>query len=132
MEFSCDEAVVRRLGEGQKKEYSRTLLTMAAGGFLQKKKGVFALGFLENNTKKRVKNVLEYEHHGRWITVAVSMVLIGCFVCLLGGRGNFLAGSGWNDSATTQNQGETGKAENQGKKEQGSGLLVIVVYRRHE
>lgn len=126
MEFSCDEAVVSRLGEEQKKEYSRTLLIVAAGGSLPKKKSVFLLGFLENNIKKRVKNVLEYEHHGKWVTTAVSMILIGCFVCFLSGRGNFLTGNGWKNSAAKQDQGKTDGSEGQ-RREEGSGLPVIVV-----
>lgn len=131
MEFSCDEAVMQRLGDEQKKAYSRTLLTMAAGGSLQNKKGVLALGFLEKNTKKRVRNVLEYERRGRWITTAVSMVLIGCFLCILGGRGRLLAGNGWGSSVATQERHQKDRMESHKEKdderEKGSGLPVIVV-----
>ena len=124
MEFSCDEAVVERLGEGQKKEYSRTLLTMAAGGFSQKEKGVFALGFLEKNTKGRIRNILEYEYRGKWTTMATSAVLVGCFVCFLGEGDILLAG---NESADMQELAVGTGNRNWKDDGKGQGMPVIVV-----
>lgn len=57
MEMSCDEAVIRRLGSKVKKEYSASLLNMAAGGRVVK--GI-PLAFGESDTGGRVKNVLRY------------------------------------------------------------------------
>ena len=58
MEMSCDEAVIRRLGSKVKKEYSASLLNMAAGGRIVK--GI-PLAFGESDTGGRVKNVLRYK-----------------------------------------------------------------------
>lgn len=99
MEFSCDEAVVKRLGKEQKKAYSTTLLNMAAGRLQSDKMGVIALGFLEKRTKKRVKNVLQYEGRKKWTTAVVSMALIGCFVCLLSERSTVQFSHAGGDSA---------------------------------
>lgn len=58
MEMSCDEAVIRKLGSKVKKEYSASLLNMAAGGRIVK--GI-PLAFGESDTGSRVKNVLHYK-----------------------------------------------------------------------
>lgn len=58
MEMSCDEAVIRRLGSKVKKEYSASLLSMAAGGRIIK--GI-PLAFGESDTGSRIKNVLRYK-----------------------------------------------------------------------
>lgn len=58
MEMSCDEAVIRRMGNGVKKEYSATLLNAASGK--QIVKGI-PLAFGESDTGSRIKNVLRYQ-----------------------------------------------------------------------
>lgn len=58
MEMSCDEAVIRRMGSGVKKEYSASLLNAASGK--QIVKGI-PLAFGESDTGSRIKNVLRYQ-----------------------------------------------------------------------
>lgn len=58
MEMSCDEAVIRRMGSGVKKEYSASLLNAASGR--QIVKGI-PLAFGESDTGSRIKNVLRYQ-----------------------------------------------------------------------
>ncbi len=58
MEMSCDEAVIRKIGSGVKKEYSTSLLSMATGRRIVS--GV-PLGFGEGDTGSRIKNVLRYK-----------------------------------------------------------------------
>ena len=58
MEMSCDEAVIRRMGSGVKKEYSASLLNAASGK--QIVMGI-PLAFGESDTGSRIKNVLRYQ-----------------------------------------------------------------------
>lgn len=57
MEMACDEAVIRRIGSGVKKEYSSSLLSLATGKHIVS--GV-PLAFGEGDTGGRIKNVLRY------------------------------------------------------------------------
>ncbi len=61
MEMSCDEAVIKRLGNDVKKDYSASLLTLATGRRIV---GSTPLAFGEGDTKGRVKNVLNYKKPG--------------------------------------------------------------------
>lgn len=71
MEMSCDEKVLELLGEEEKKEYSRTLLSLAAdipGGRMP-------LAFGENDVKSRVKHALRFKKPGRWAGVLAAAIL---------------------------------------------------------
>lgn len=78
MEMSCDESVIRRLGNDVKKEYSSTLLAMATG---RRRVGITPLAFGEGDTRGRIKNVLNYKRPAFWVIavviVAVAAVCIG-------------------------------------------------------
>ncbi len=67
MEMSCDEQVLKKLGPEIKKEYSASLLSMAAG-----RQVWYAgpLAFGEENIKMRIKNVLNYKKPAFWLTAA--------------------------------------------------------------
>lgn len=80
MEMSCDEAVIRRMGSGVKKEYSASLLNAASGK--QIVKGI-PLAFGESDTGSRIKNVLRYKKPaallvggGTVLGVALSLILL--------------------------------------------------------
>lgn len=72
MEMSCDEAVLRNLGTGIKKDYSTSLLHMA---LQQSGARMTTPAFGEGNVKSRIKNVLHYKKVG-------AGILAGC-VCLV-------------------------------------------------
>lgn len=72
MEMSCDEAVLRNLGTGIKKDYSTSLLHMA---LQQSGARMTTPAFGEGNVKSRIKNVLHYKKVG-------AGILAGC-VCLI-------------------------------------------------
>lgn len=78
MEMSCDEAVIRRLGNNVKKDYSASLLTLATGRRIV---SGTPLAFGEGDTKGRIKNVLNYRKPGFWVVLvsvlAVIFVVIG-------------------------------------------------------
>ncbi|MGN1148600.1 MAG: M56 family metallopeptidase [Lachnospiraceae bacterium] len=84
MEMSCDETVVRKLGEGIKKQYSQSLLNFAIG-----KNGmpVTPLPFGENSVKQRVKNILSYKKAKTWGCVAGAVVILIAGITLLTTRG---------------------------------------------
>lgn len=71
MEMSCDEAVIRRLGSGIKKEYSASLLKLATG------KPIFSgapLAFGEGDTGSRIRNVLKYKKPGAML-VGIAVIV---------------------------------------------------------
>ena len=72
MELSCDESVVKQMGSDIKKEYSSSLLSMSTG---RKIIGGSPIAFGENNTKGRIKNVLNYKKPKIWVAV-VSIIIV--------------------------------------------------------
>lgn len=76
MEMSCDEMVLRKLGDQIRCDYSDSLLAMAQGkGAI----GFTPLAFGEGDTGKRIKNVLNYKK------TTVQVVIISVFVVALAG-----------------------------------------------
>lgn len=74
MEMSCDEAVIKKMGNDVKKEYSSSLLALATGKRIV---GGIPLAFGEGDTKGRIKNVLNYKKPAFWvITVTLIAVVI--------------------------------------------------------
>lgn len=80
MEMSCDEAVIRKMGSGVKKEYSASLLNLATG---RKIVGGVPLAFGEGDTGSRIQNVLRYKKPAiallciaAVVTAVVGVVLI--------------------------------------------------------
>lgn len=78
MEMSCDESVIKQLGNGIKREYSSSLLSLSTG---KKIIGGSPLAFGENNTKSRIKNVLTYKKPTFWVlfitVIAVVIIAVG-------------------------------------------------------
>ena len=70
--MSCDEKVIGSLENGGKQYYSRTLLLFAMGN----KKMAGPLYFGENNTEKRIKNVLKYRKAGIAAAVLGGVLLV--------------------------------------------------------
>lgn len=79
MEMSCDEQVLKELGEGGKKSYSLALLHAAE----QRSGLLLPLAFGESHTRSRIKNVLNYRKPGFWITVAAVVVIVAAGVGLM-------------------------------------------------
>ena len=73
MEMSCDEAVVKKLGEGIRADYSASLLSLATG------RRIIAgtpLAFGEGDTKSRIRNLLSWKQPKLWITVTAAVVCV--------------------------------------------------------
>ena len=82
MEMSCDEAVVRRLGEQIRADYSASLLRLATG------KRMIAgapLAFGEGDTKGRIRNMLNWKKPKAWIVITAAVL---CFAVVAACAGN--------------------------------------------
>lgn len=79
MEASCDERVLKVLGEESRKDYARSLLSMAEAQ--HRRMGVMPfLAFGESNLKQRVGNILKY-HKKTLLSVTAALLaalLVGC------------------------------------------------------
>lgn len=73
MEMSCDEAVVKELGNKIKKEYSKSLLSFATD---KKSVALAPIAFGEGDVKSRIKNILNYNKPRFWITTISVIVVI--------------------------------------------------------
>ncbi len=78
MEMSCDEAVIRKLGNDVKKDYSISLLSLSTGRRIV---GGTPLAFGEGDIKGRIRNVLHYKKPALWVSIAA---LAGVGVLCLG------------------------------------------------
>lgn len=77
MERACDEAVLRRMGSGIRKEYSMSLLNLSIGQSMQ---NLPTVAFGERGTQYRVMNILHYKKAGG-LTLALLVLLFGAVAC---------------------------------------------------
>ena len=104
-EMSCDEKVVKLLGEESKKIYSYTLLEEASGGEWKRYRGgsiCALLSFGEDPVKNRIRHVLDYRKPPFWMLVGAVAVLVILVVCLCSNPG------GGTDAVNADNDAETG------------------------
>ena len=80
LELSCDEKVIKELGNEIKKDYSNSLLSLSLGRRII---GGSPLAFGENNTKGRIKNILNYKKPKFHIIFTTLLILIIVFVGLM-------------------------------------------------
>ena len=71
MEMSCDEAVMKKLGETGRADYSASLLRLATG---RKIIAGAPLAFGEGDTRDRVVNVLKWRRPRLWAVLAGAAV----------------------------------------------------------
>ena len=83
MEMSCDEAVIRKLGENVRAEYSASLLTLATGHRII---AGTPLAFGEGDTKGRIKNLAKWKKPAVWVLVLTIIICLILGVCLLTDR----------------------------------------------
>ena len=90
-EMSCDEKVVKLLGEESKKVYSYTLLEEASGGEWKRYRGgsiCALLSFGEDHVKNRIRHVLDYRKPPFWMLVGAAAVIVVLVVCLCSNPGS--------------------------------------------
>ena len=85
MEMSCDEAVIRKVGSGVKKEYSASLLALASG---RKIVTGIPLAFGEGETGSRIKNILKYKKPAKIAAAAIAAVCILAVIALAANPGH--------------------------------------------
>lgn len=73
IEMSCDERVLKELGTEIKKDYSTSLLSLAVSKITINGS---PLAFGENNTKTRIKNVLNYKKPVFWVFLAAVIIIV--------------------------------------------------------
>lgn len=79
MEMSCDEKVISKLGNNMKKDYSKSLLAFVTN---KRQQLISPLSFGEENTMKRVKNILQYKKPESWkIVVGVLVITFTMAAC---------------------------------------------------
>lgn len=80
MELSCDERVIKEMGEDIKKPYANSLLSLAVGRHMVSSS---PLAFGEGNVSGRIKNVLKYKNPRFWVIFAGLMVVIIASISLM-------------------------------------------------
>ena len=80
MEMSCDEKVLQIMGNEHKKDYSYCILSLAADKKFVPKA---YLSFGDSDTKKRIKNVLDYKKPKFWVALVSVIVVICVAFCML-------------------------------------------------
>lgn len=80
MELSCDESVIKEMGNSIKKDYSTSLLSLSTG---RKIIGGSPLAFGGKNTKGRIKNILNYKKPKFWMSLVGIIVIVVAAVGLL-------------------------------------------------
>ncbi len=116
MEMSCDEAVIRKMGDGIRAEYAESLLRFTVG---DRKLAQMPLGFGEGDTKSRIKNIMRNKKPAAGITGVIAL-LVGA-ACLatdpapaesgqgqaeMGSHGLFAASLGKSGNAAEAGQGQ--------------------------
>ena len=81
MEISCDEAVIRKMGSGVKKEYSSSLLNLACGEKIVK--GI-PVAFGESDTKSRIKHVLNYKKPAKVLSILAVILCVVAAIFFMG------------------------------------------------
>ena len=80
IELACDEYVVRRMGDAQKKTYANALLSCSLHS--QGPSGCpLAVG--EVGLKERIKGILSYKRPALWIVATAAVVCIAAAACFL-------------------------------------------------
>ena len=105
-EMSCDEKVVKLLGEESKKIYSYTLLEEASGGEWKRYRGgsiCALLSFGEDHVKNRIRHVLDYRKPPFWVMVGAAAVIAVLVVCLCSNPGGSGNGAGTANNAVMDN-----------------------------
>ena len=76
MEMSCDEKVIKELGNDVKKDYTNSLLALAVGRTINGS----PLAFGESDSKARIKNVLHYKKPAFLVLLlaVIAVSVLGC------------------------------------------------------
>lgn len=79
MEMSCDEAVMKKLGDRGKADYGECLLSFS----VEKRKLPGTLAFGESSVGKRIKNVLRFQKKKPWAGIVAAVICIAAGAVLV-------------------------------------------------
>ena len=133
-EMSCDEKVVKLLGEGSKKIYSYTLLEEASGGEWKRYRGgsiCALLSFGEDHVKNRIRHVLDYRKPPFWVMIGAAAVIVVLVVCLCsnpGGNGNGADTANVSDVSDATEEVTTGEFTEDGSDDEGRKTEWLTVF----
>lgn len=83
MEMSCDEHVLLTMGKEIKRDYSQSLLAFAVN---QRRFSIGMLAFGESDTRRRIRNIMNYKQKGKWMGIlGIALFLAAGVVCLTDG-----------------------------------------------
>ena len=99
MEMSCDEAVVKELGEDIRADYSASLLSLATGRRIV---AGMPLAFGEGDTGGRIRNLLKWKRPRRWVMSVCAVVCVGLIALCAANPGG--AENGKIDTSTESEQ----------------------------
>lgn len=80
MELSCDEKVITQMGNHIKQDYSHSLLSLSTNRRII---GRSPLAFGGENTKQRIKNILNYKNPGFWASLVGGIAIVFAIIGLL-------------------------------------------------
>ena len=133
-EMSCDEKVVKLLGEESKKIYSYTLLEEASGGEWKRYRGgsiCALLSFGEDHVKNRIRHVLDYRRPPFWVMIGAAAVIVVLVVCLCsnpGGNGNGADTANVSDVSDATEEVTTGEFTEDGSDDEGRKTEWLTVF----
>ena len=133
-EMSCDEKVVKLLGEGSKKIYSYTLLEEASGGEWKRYRGgsiCALLSFGEDHVKNRIRHVLDYRKPPFWVMIGAAAVIVVLVVCLCsnpGENGNGADTANVSDVSDATEEVTTGEFTEDGSDDEGRKTEWLTVF----
>lgn len=80
MEMSCDEAVIRKMGDGIRADYTASLLSLATGTHIFTG---MPLAFGQGDTRGRIRNLANWKKPAFWVVVVGIVGCVAAAVCLL-------------------------------------------------
>ena len=80
MEMSCDEAVIRKMGDGVLADYAASLLSLATGKYII---AGMPLAFGEGDTKGRIRNLANWKKPVFLVVLAAAIACAILAICLL-------------------------------------------------
>lgn len=121
MEISCDEAVLKKIGYDNNKEYARTLL--AFSGQHDAKFGC-PIGFGENSVKTRIKKAVEQKDAKKWVVITAAVIVSAAVILLLVNRNDI----GQQPSAAVQEVSHAGQEQSGNNGVAGTDENAEVIY----
>lgn len=79
MEMSCDEAVIRKMGDQIRADYSESLLALSTQRRVIRS---IPVDFGEGNTKGRIKNLAAFKQTKKWVMAVLSVGAVIFIICM--------------------------------------------------